>query len=105
MVCTCFYLFLFEGIGVIDQGLKDDDNVKMTVCNIPKDIVYATSNGWKFISKHVRLGLELRQATRSEALVDLFHRGHNHIRNWYQNYQKNGYSHHQHYPLDVFKEW
>lgn len=54
------------------QGTEDDD-VKQTVCSIAQDIVYAVSNKRKLTPKHVGLGLALHQATRSEALLDLFH--------------------------------
>lgn len=72
------YLFLrllFGGTDVVNEELEnsDEDDVRQTICSIAQDIVYAVSKKRKLTPKHIGLGLALHQATRSEALVDLFH--------------------------------
>ena len=56
-----------------DEGIEKDCKIDQTVCSIAQDIVYRVSNRRKLAPKHVGLGLALHQATRSEALVELFH--------------------------------
>lgn len=68
-----FLRLLFGGIDVVNDGINDDEQVKQKVCSISQDIVYAVSNGRKLTPKHIGLGLALHQATRSEAMVELFH--------------------------------
>ena len=64
-----FLRLLFASINVAHEGIEIDQ----TVCSIAQDIVYGVSNRRKLTPKHVGLGLVLHQATRSEALVELFH--------------------------------
>ena len=55
------------------EGIEKDCEIDQTVCSIAQDIVYGVSNRRKLTPKHVGLGLALHQATRSKALVELFH--------------------------------
>lgn len=76
VIPNSLYLFLrllFGGIDMVHESIDDDDIAKQAVCSIAQDIVYAVSNKRKLTPKHIGLGLALHQATRSEALVDLFH--------------------------------
>ena len=77
VIPNSLYLFLrllFGGIDVVHKGNEEDNNaVKQTVCSIAQDIVSAVSNRRKLTPRHIGLGLALHQATRSEALLDLFH--------------------------------
>lgn len=76
VIPNSLYLFLrllFGGIDVVNEGIQEDSGVKQTVCSITQDTVYAVSNRRKLTPKHFGLGLTLHQATRSEALLDLFH--------------------------------
>ena len=78
-----FLSVLFGGTDVLDllddiggggsndgQAYGDDQE---RILNIAQDIIFAISKGRKLTPKHVGLGMTLHQATRSEALVDLFH--------------------------------
>ena len=78
VIPNSLYLFLrllFGSIHVAheDIEIEKDCKIDQTVCSIAQDIVYGVSNRRKLTPKHVRLGLALHQATRSEALVELFH--------------------------------
>ncbi len=76
MIPNSLYFFLrllFESINVAHEGIEKDCEIDQTVCSIAQDIVYRVSNRRKLTQKHVGLGLALHQATRSEALVELFH--------------------------------
>ena len=68
-----FLRLLFGSINVAYEGIEKDCEIDQTVCSIAQDIVYGVSNRRKLTPKHVGLGLALHQATRSEALVELFH--------------------------------
>ena len=77
MIPNSLYFFLrllFGNINVAHEGIEKDCEIdQTTVCSIAQDIVYGVSNRRKLNPKHVGLGLALHQATRSEALVELFH--------------------------------
>ena len=76
VIPNSLYLFLrllFGGIDVVHEDTKEDTSIKQMACSIAQDIVFAVSNRRKLTPKHVGLGLALHQATRSEALLDLFH--------------------------------
>ena len=64
---------LFGSINVGHEGIEKDCKIDQTLCSIAQNIVYRVSNSRKLTPKHVGLGLALHQATRSEALVELFH--------------------------------
>ena len=68
-----FLRLLFGSINVAYEGIEKDCEIDQTVCSIAQDIVYGVSNRRKLTPKHLGLGLALHQATRSEALVELFH--------------------------------
>ena len=68
-----FLRLLFGSINVAHEGIEKDCEIDQTVCSISQDIVYGVSIRRKLTPKHVGLGLALHQATRSEALVELFH--------------------------------
>ena len=68
-----FLRLLFGSINVAHEGIEKDCEIDQTVCSIAQDIVYGVSNRRRLTPKHVGLGLALHQATRSEALVELFH--------------------------------
>ena len=73
VIPNSLYLFLrllFGSINVAHEGIEKDCK---TVCSIAQDIVYGVSNRRKLTPKHVGLGLALHQASRSDALVELFH--------------------------------
>ena len=55
------------------EGIEKYCKIDQTVCSISQYIVYGVSNRRKLTPKHVRLGIALHQATRSEVLVELFH--------------------------------
>ena len=60
-----------------DRG-NQEDATQMKICGIAQDIVYGLSTQNKLTPKHLALGSAQHQATRSEALVTLFHAaGHN----------------------------
>ena len=70
------YLFLrllFGSIHVTHEDIEKDCKIDQAVCSIVQDIVYGVSNRRTLTPKHVGLGLALHQATRPEALVELFH--------------------------------
>ena len=73
------YLFLsvlLGGASALDRDEMEsglDESKKMKICSIAQDLVYAVSNNRKLTPKHIGLGLTLHQATRSEALVEVFH--------------------------------
>ena len=76
VIPNSLYLFvrlLFGSIHVAHEDFEKDCKIDQTVCSIAQDIVYGVSNRRKLTPKHVGLGLTLHQATRSEALVELFH--------------------------------
>ena len=68
-----FLSVLLGGTSVLEYDTNQDKSTKSKVCNLAQDIVYAVSKHQKLTPKHVGLGLTFHQATRSEALVDLFH--------------------------------
>ena len=68
-----FLRLLFGSIKLAHEGIEKDCEIDQTVCSIAQDIVYGVSNRRKLTPKHVGLGLAVHQATRSEALVELFH--------------------------------
>ena len=68
-----FLRLLFGIINVAPEGIEKYCEIDQTVCSIAQDIVYGVSIRRKLTPKHVGLGLALHQATRSEALVELFH--------------------------------
>ncbi|RXN00617.1 hypothetical protein EOD39_9044 [Acipenser ruthenus] len=63
----------FGGTAILNEGLEGDDDVKRKVFSIAQDIVYAVLDSRKLTPKHIGLGLALHQATRSEALLVMFH--------------------------------
>ena len=76
VIPNSLYLFvrlLFGSIHVAHEDIEKYCKIDQTVCSIAQDIVYGVSNRRKLTPKHVGLGLALHQATRSEALVQLFH--------------------------------
>ncbi len=68
-----FLRLLFGSINVAHEGIEKDCEIDQTVCSIAQEIVYGVSIRRMLTPKHVGLGLALHQATRSEALVELFH--------------------------------
>ena len=52
----------------------NDQSHPTSVLSIIHGIMYAPSNGFKWMSKHIALGSILHQATRSTLLVDLLHK-------------------------------
>ena len=69
-------LYLFHSVSALDRDEMEsglDEYKNMKICSIAQDLVYAVSNNRKLTPKHIGMGLTLRQATRSEALVELFH--------------------------------
>ena len=71
----CLFLSLLSGgINVVEEGITEEDpSIKQTVCNIDQVFVCAVSNKQKHTPKYIALGLAVKQVTRFEALLDLFH--------------------------------
>ena len=66
---------LFGGMDILEGERKnplDDNDTKRAICSVAQDIIYGVSNNKKLTPKHIRLGLALHQASKSENLVQLF---------------------------------
>ena len=68
-----FLRLLFGSINLAHGCIAKDCKIDQTVYSIAQDIVYGVYNRRQLTRKLVGLGLGLHQATRSEALVELFH--------------------------------
>ena len=70
------YMFLnlvFGGQELLAEESESPD-LQQRVLNIAQDVVYAVHGGKKLTPKHIGLASALHQATRSKALVNLFHK-------------------------------
>ena len=80
IACVPDSLYMFLNLMLGGQRLLSQDNEchkeshQSRVLSIAQDVVYAVSNGTKWMPKHIGLGSTLHQATRSRKLVELFNK-------------------------------